>query len=269
MSYRRIDPPNELCRLIECYWIIDNPDTVSVEQKIIPDGFPEIILHYGDPFMIRLGSEWELQSRYLVAGQITRHFYLKNTGVSQVLGIKLKPTALARLYGIATNELTDKVVDIGSIRAFQDFLGYHNFFLQKTYEQIVFQLNQLFLHLNENIKAGPTDDAIELINVKKGMIAVRELSSMVFLSERQLERLFKKNVGISPKLYCRIIRFNYIFQSLQNKDDTWAEIFYDAGFYDQSHFIRNFKDFTGEEPSSYLFQSDNLANFFLQRKAHS
>ena len=63
MSYRRIDPPNELCRLIECYWIIDNPDTVSVEQKIIPDGFPEIILHYGDPFMIRLGSEWELQSR--------------------------------------------------------------------------------------------------------------------------------------------------------------------------------------------------------------
>ena len=55
MSFQRIPPPAELKNIIECYWIVENDDPSPVEEKIIPDGFAELIFHYGDPYQIRLG----------------------------------------------------------------------------------------------------------------------------------------------------------------------------------------------------------------------
>ncbi|NQY35322.1 MAG: AraC family transcriptional regulator [Alteromonadaceae bacterium] len=80
---------------------------------------------------------------------------------------------------------------------------------------------------------------------------------------RQLERYFKQAIGLPPKLYCRIIRFAYIFKLISTNNSNWSEISTQAGFYDQSHFIKNFKEFTGEEPSKYGFKAENLANLFL------
>jgi len=80
-----------------------------------------------------------------------------------------------------------------------------------------------------------------------------------------LENLFKKWVGLSPKLFARIIRFSYIFQLVQDNNQSWSSLAYEAAYYDQSHFIRNFKSFTGENPADYSFDEENMANFFLKR----
>jgi AraC-like DNA-binding protein len=64
-------------------------------------------------------------------------------------------------------------------------------------------------------------------------------------------------------LFARIIRFSYIFQLVQDNHQSWCGLAYEAAFYDQSHFIRNFKDFTGENPADYKFEEKNMANFFL------
>ena len=97
------------------------------------------------------------------------------------------------------------------------------------------------------------------------MVTVAVMATAAGVSERQLERLFKKYIGLSPKYYARIIRFNYIFKLIHLKNTSWAEVVYQSGFYDQSHFIRNFKAFTGEDPSSYYFEEKNMANFFLNK----
>src|SRR5688572_33304007 len=98
MQFNRIDPPNGLRHLVECYWIAKSNSSTPTQQKIIPDGFPEIIFHFGDPYRIELESDWEIQSNSLVAGQITKHFFLENTGRSDILGIKLKPAAPTQLF---------------------------------------------------------------------------------------------------------------------------------------------------------------------------
>ena len=64
----------------------------------------------------------------------------------------------------------------------------------------------------------------------------------------------------------RIIRFNYIFKLIQDNNQSWSGLAYEASYFDQSHFIRNFRDFTGENPSDYDFDEKNMANFFLQKK---
>ncbi|MDZ7771238.1 MAG: DUF6597 domain-containing transcriptional factor [Balneolaceae bacterium] len=86
-----------------------------------PDGFPEIIFHYGDPYRIRLGEEWEIQEPSLFAGQITGHFFLENTGRSKMIGIKLMPAAVVQLTALDMSLYTDRVVPLS--QAFGDRFG--------------------------------------------------------------------------------------------------------------------------------------------------
>ena len=266
MFFKRISPPEELKNIIECYWIAENSDPTPVQEKIIPDGYAEIIFHYGDPYLIRMTDHWEIQSKNLFAGQITKFFHLQNTGTSGMIGVKLKPAALTSLYGISADKFTDKVVDLSAITEMNDPVLRKKLVLTRDHQEMISILNQHFLMQDVRVTDGRIDKAVELILTAKGMLSVNDLTSALFISERQLERIFKQYVGLSPKFYCKIIRFNHIFHCMQKKDNTWIDIVHHAGFYDQSHFIRNFKAFTGEEPSSYLFERNDLANFFLKKK---
>jgi transcriptional regulator GlxA family with amidase domain len=120
----------------------------------------------------------------------------------------------------------------------------------------------------ENIKyeIHPVNRALEKVSESRGMNSVSDLANELKISERQLERIFKQYVGLSPKFYSRIIRFSTIFQLKEQGDPNWIDLTYESGFADQSHFIRNFKAFTGEDPSSYSFGDQNMANFFMKKK---
>ncbi|SIN90855.1 AraC-type DNA-binding protein [Chitinophaga niabensis] len=266
MIFKRILPPPGLGRIIECYWIAESEDNRPAKEKIIPDGFPEMIFHYGDPYRINLHhGNWELQTQSLLAGQIRRHFFLENTGKSGVLGIKLQPTALAHLFDISMHTLTDKVADLSTLLTvpLQTLLC-----SAAPHDEKINALNQWFntFPLPGTNHAGK---AIELIREYKGALSVADVIAQLGISERHLERLFKRYVGLSPKFYARIIRFNHIFHLNQERNPDWTHLAFNAGYYDQSHFIRNFKAFTGEDPSGYYFEEDNMANFFLQKKGRS
>ena len=63
MNFKRYPPGLGLERIIECYWMARDENTFIQQEKIIPDGFTEIIFHYGDPYRISLKGEWQLQSK--------------------------------------------------------------------------------------------------------------------------------------------------------------------------------------------------------------
>ena len=115
MLFQSFAPDKELEPLIERYWLVNDDDTTPRQQKIVPDGFTEIIFHLNDPYRIRLDSDWELQTESLLAGQIRKHFFLENTGRSNIVGIKLKPTAITHLFGLHMHQFTDKVVDLSTV----------------------------------------------------------------------------------------------------------------------------------------------------------
>lgn len=266
MIFKRIEPPDNLKKMIECYWIVENDDPSPVKQKIIPDGFPEIIFHHGAPYKIRLYDFWQIQSLSLLAGQIRSHFFLENTGKAAITGIKFKPAALAQLYDLSMDDFTDKVADLSIIDSIDTELSKTVFALQADHEKLIPALNLYFEKKQNQFRENDRiNKALDLIFSKNGMITIGEIIGTIGIGERQLERLFRKYVGLSPKFYCRIIRFNYIFQLMQEQSPRLIDLTYDAGFFDQSHFIRNFKAFTGEDPSRYLFDEKNLANFFLKK----
>jgi AraC-like DNA-binding protein len=265
MPFSRIEPPKELKHLVECYWIVKNADRAPSLQKIIPDGFPEIIFHFAHPYKIELQSTWETQAKSLVAGQITKYFFLENTGQSDILGIKLQPAALTQLFGTEMSSLKDKVVSL------HDFgnggLNRINQAIRETGDDMerIKLINSDFMNRGLAIQTNPLEKVLGNIFSSNGILSVNFICKESGITERQLERLFKKYIGISPKFFARIIRFSYIFQVVQKKKLSWSEVGLESGFYDQAHFIKNFKAFTGEDPSNYFFDDPNLANFFLRK----
>ena len=112
MVFERIEPSPDLSAFIECYWMARDEDPTPRKQKIIPDGYTEIIFHTGDPYKVNFGEGWQRQGKYLLAGQIRQHFFLENTGASEMVGVKFKPTTLSKWFGLTMSGFTDKVVDV-------------------------------------------------------------------------------------------------------------------------------------------------------------
>ncbi len=268
MVYQRFKPSPILIDYIKEFWIIEGEDEItSSQQKIIPDGYPELIFHYKDPYRINISGKWQVQANGLVAGQIRNHFFLESTGQSGMIGVKMMPTSITKLFGIPMNQLTDSVVDLHSLQSIHSKLGIlpkpslqdKETFIQSFEEKV------LDLVKDNKYKCLAVDIAVAAISQSHGILSISELCKDIDISERQLERQFSRYVGLSPKFYARIVRFNYIFELMQNKDSTWSDLVYQSGFYDQSHFIKNFKEFTGEDPTAYGFDESNMANFHLKK----
>jgi AraC-like DNA-binding protein len=268
MLFRQVLPSSGLKRYIEYFWIVESEDSFPVVQKIIPDGFTEVIFHYGDPYEINIRKAWEVQPKSVVAGQIKKFFFLKNTGRSKVVGIKFKPAALAQIFGLDMGLITDNVIALQECQ--NDNLTALGLKVRglSNYDSAIQVISNYLDELIPEHKVGELaiERAVGMIFQTKGIISVNELCKKLFLTERQLERTFKFYIGLSPKFYSRVIRFHQIFKLMKEQDKSWISLALEAGYYDQSHFIRNFKSFTGDDPTQYPFHDQNMANFFLMRK---
>ena len=269
MIYKQIASTIQVEQFIKSFWLIDsrNDATITIE-KIIPDGYPELIFHYEDAYKVNISGTWLEQEKYLIAGQIKNHFFLENTGKIGMFGIKFQPWALKILFDIDMSLVTNTVVSINKAlhKRINPVL---EIAINKSllFEDKVMAIESWFID-NLNLKKIDIHNgqiATKLIIDTKGKIPIKEIIETVNISERSLERYFKIHIGLTPKFYSRIIRFSYIFHLIQDRNFNWSDITFLAGFYDQPHFIRNFKKFTREEPSKYGFTEENMANFFLKK----
>lgn len=93
-------------------------------------------------------------------------------------------------------------------------------------------------------------EAVKSIYQSKGTIRIKELNEKLFISQSPFEKRFRKVVGTSAKKFASIVRFNSILDNM-NKRKTLTEICYENNFFDQAHFIKDFKQFTGETPENF------------------
>ncbi len=245
--------------------MMQSDDATPHLEKIIPDGFTELIFNYGQVYRAKINGSWYTQTPNLLAGQIDNYFYLENTGKTGSFAIKLKPAALTQFFGLNMENYLNQIVGLDSFPNPQ-LAGLKDHFLPfESEQQLKERLDNYFLLLSNTATNNPLEQVLQLIFNSNGKASIKELCKAGEMSERRLQRLFKRYIGLSPKYYARIIRFNYIFQLIKAEKQSWAEIVYESGYYDQSHFIRNFKAFTGEDPSTYFFEAPNMANFFLNK----
>ncbi len=241
-------------------------DGEGFTQKIVPDGFTEIVFHYGDLYRFRnYKGEEKIQSRCLLAGQITQPVYLTPTGFSGVIGIKFKPSGIWRLTGWNMQRFTDDAVDLDELPHTNMSVLIETLKVTASAEEKILHVDMLFQQLLPTARTSIIDEVIHEIDASSGTSVITELSGKFSISARKMERLFNEQIGISAKRYARIVRFRHVFQLL--KKETWskAEVTYLAGYFDQAHFNKEFRNFSGEDPQTYFAQHHEFANFFLNR----
>ncbi|WP_460946201.1 helix-turn-helix domain-containing protein [Spirosoma daeguense] len=108
-----------------------------------------------------------------------------------------------------------------------------------------FLLSQLKSKKNDKL----ISEAVKIIYQKKGSIQIKELNKILAISQSPFEKRFRALVGTSPKKFASIVRFNAVLNSL-GTTKTLTEISYENNFFDQAHFINDFKKYTGDTPES-------------------
>jgi AraC-like DNA-binding protein len=111
--------------------------------------------------------------------------------------------------------------------------------------------------------------ALETAIETAGLISVSSLAKRVNLSNRQLERRFLDTVGMTPKRFCRIRRFQRVLQAMEEPCANWADAAVECGYYDQAHLIRDFRRLSGLTPACLLGADTDLAAHFVQNYAPS
>lgn len=256
MQYFTIPPPKSLARYVRHFWVLegDVAPGESFLHRTMADGCPELLFHYcGSLDRLDLRGENQNCFRSGIQGQ-TQEFKRFSTSHSLGLfGIYLYPYAIPELFGIAATEMANQMPDL------QSLLGKDAAALEEqmvlapdTASRLAIICNDLQRRIPDknNAPQGINETIAHIIDTK-GMLNVAELASRNFLSTRQFERHFKTMSGFSPKLFSRIVRFqSALHENKANKSLT--EIAYDCGYYDQSHFIHDFKAFSGHHPMLYF-----------------
>jgi AraC-like DNA-binding protein len=165
----------------------------------------------------------------------------------------LKPYSLISLFGISAQELTDKPVDFNLLSKRIDLQ--EQLLNSNTASEMISVLdNYIFSLIPKNNKDKPSIKyAAEKILKSPTTQVLSEIQKDICVTERTLQRMFEKNIGVSPNQFRKIHQFNRAFRQLNNRQfRNLSDIAYDNDYADQSHYIRAFKEFTNITPKEYL-----------------
>jgi len=272
MFYKKYTPHPRLCPFVECYyiWEIDASNKqLCIESP--PAAFSSIVINYGETYQTStINNQSKITApQYFITGQSTTRFQLYLQNSIRCAGIVFKPAGLNSLFQIPMSEFVDERVDLDAVLPGQ---------IPLLAEQIAEatgpghrkQLMEQFLLRQvqkKDIQPNFLDWAANAIVSSKGTISMDNLMENVFMSNRQFQRQFLKKVGVSPKYYARIRRIGTLCNELVHSESVdWPQLFYAYGFYDQAHFIRDFKNFMGTSPEKYWKNNTELVNFIKQEE---
>src|SRR5262249_15094490 len=196
-------------------WALDTPAANSIDP-ILPDGHPELIVHCGDPFIeLRPGGNDRAQATVLLAGQLRRAVRLQPRGHVAVVGARLRPDRAAALFRGPQHDLTDRITDMETIdRALARRLLDDVVPRQSAADRLMAFDRVLTGCLRADAIDAAVAAACDLAIARRGLLRVRHLALAAELSPRQLERRFRARVGLPPKAWLRVVRFQEVLRAV-------------------------------------------------------
>ena len=268
MEYNTYQPDNRLAKQVKFYWTLENKDTDAPHgrERIFPDGCIELIFNFGDRFMkFDSDTEWHIQPLSFIHGQLKTYFELQATGRIGIFSARFHPAGLQPFIDFDVDTFTGNTLTVQQVWGSDGEELEQHMQACTTHEQRIALLENFLLQKRQALKVdnAPVEYCVDAMLKAIGDVSIDRLAEELRISKRQLERRFTAAVGISPKLLARIIRFQNILQLIENKEfKSFTSVAYEGGFYDQAHFIKDFKDFTGLNPKQYFSENLEMVKHF-------
>jgi len=267
MNYQVYTPSSELQPFIKCFWSLeDEKQDEPVKQKVLPDGCMEMIFHYGDHYLqyFEDGSSI-IQPKSFVFGQITKYIEIAPIGVSGIISARFLPDGISPFVNMPLTSLENKAVPITELFGEDgEKLEGQIINANDNYERIKLIETFLLSKLTEQRTIDAiTKSCVNIIFQSQGQIGSAELADKMNINRRNMERKFTSVIGMSPKQLSKVARLQATLKMLeQKKFASLTEIAYENGYYDQAHFIKDFREFTGMSPKSFFADSLKLSSLF-------
>ncbi len=272
MKYLERRPGPELREIVECVWMVSDPlrRGTRAPERIVPDACPEIIVHLGDPFFRQVGRRWNRQPRAFLAGTLTRPWMLRPGARVATLGMRFRPGAVRALFPALDLALaTDREVPLGEIAGPRPTRGLGASL--RTAVGVEARLACAEGWLLERLAAVPrraprlTEAAVALVRRTRGGARIEAVAARLEVGQRRLERAFRRDLGIRPKLFARIVRLHAVLARLDAEErESAVDLALAAGYFDQSHLLRDFRGVAGRSPRAARAGDGEMARHFTR-----
>ncbi|OOG44185.1 helix-turn-helix transcriptional regulator [Polaromonas sp. A23] len=252
-------PLPALAGLVKSVWLGMPGEASHPREHMLPTGEMHVVFRLSGPAVriFRDGHADATQSlgHALASGARTRH-YVKAVASSESAGVQLLPGAAQVLLGLPADELCEQHVRLDDLWGASAGLMREQLLEASSPAQKMLRLQTLLL---ARLQPAPASSTLFMVKravaqLKAG-ISVRQVAAHSGYSHRQFIRLFSETVGLSPKLYSRVRRFQHALELMQRTGTgTWmelADVAMEAGYNDQPHFNRDFREFSGLTPELY------------------
>ncbi|MCU0479782.1 MAG: helix-turn-helix domain-containing protein [Anaerolineae bacterium] len=241
---------------IENYWILktQSSDMMPLQEAIFVDGRADILFNFGVAYQ---RGHPHLNSTPIpfsnVDAQRTYPVSIHQTGAIHLIGVRFRVGGLAPFIPHPLYQLSDSVISTSDIfgRAIDELES-------KLYEaQLIDQIVLLDAFFMQSLRLR--DSYRMVMDITRKLVSpdktIQQISHDVGYSIRSIDRFFRDDIGFSPKFYARILRIERAIQLMMTASNlTMIELALQLGYYDQAHFSKEFKDFTGQTPIAYRAQ---------------
>lgn len=260
MIYETYIPAYPLSEIVDYFWYV-NGEVNHKKEKILPAGNQELMINLNDSFVMEdNSSESNKRCNKMWFSSVLTKPIVIHTTVTNVIGISFKNSGAYSLFGFPLTEFNNYVTDIENIWN-NKVIDIRDRILELESIQSRFKLlDKLLTH--EIKKEASLNKSVEFAISLMDSNTISEISQKVGFTNKHLNDLFKKYMGISPNKYRRIRQFQKSVNMIGlDTNVDFQEIAFISGYFDQSHFIRDFKEFTDFTPTEYLKNNKGYVNF--------
>lgn len=257
--YRTYTPRPSLAPFVDILWLYEGYTPSHAKERRLPDGSMELVINLRED-IIRLydpkhPDRFRSVCGCVISGTHTEYVVLDTASQSSMMGIHFKPGGAFPFFNFPATELRDETISLemlwgSSANELRDQL--REVQTPETRFRILEQ--SLLAHIARPLMRHPAVTfALEEFQNATQTKTVADVTGKIGLSPKRFISIFSQEVGLTPKLFCRIRRFQEALQRIKSGGQVeWAEIALSCGYFDQAHFIHDFQAFSGLSPSTYF-----------------
>lgn len=253
--YNEFDPPANLEGFIEKFW-----EFTCIPQKGQVVTFHLIPAYTSLVVFIKFADSGA--SRLVVSGPNTKINPIRTSEQVQVTGVRFKPLAMQKLFGPLPEGIMNNFVELDSVCDKKESTQLLKSLIKAKDTQSVIShfCNFIYLKTKKLHEVDPNvQKMVDTIVSSSGNIKLNDLYALMPLSKRQLQRKFQEVTMLSPKEFCQILRFHEANENLIRSNYNHFDVLVESGYYDQSHYYKEFKKIIGFYPKDYEVRQKSIS----------
>jgi AraC-like DNA-binding protein len=255
---RHYIPRPPLSNFVDLFWLYEGYSQPHDKERLLPDGSMELVVNLNEDearvYDRQNSNQFQATRGALLVGVQSEFFVIDTAQQRSVIGVHFKPGGAFPFFNLPAGEFHNQHLSLELLwgtgaRELRDRL------LEASTPEKKFQIleESLLAHRSKPLVRHPAVNfALQEFGDARRAPSIAEVTGQIGLSSRRFIDVFNDQVGLTPKLFCRVQRFQKVLRRIaMDREVDWTDVAIECGYFDQAHFIHDFRAFSGLSPTAY------------------